>query len=210
MKRNGDITSLFQKYSSKKAVVSSSPAATMVEDEPQVQERVTEEIMNPIPSSPPSIPTDDVSTQPTPVYDINRLPHDPGERMSIQSYPINDQDAIRRLYILKGPFQPYAHEFPKRKIGKRYRQFNFVWFHKHHWLEYSIKKDSVFCFICYLFKDDKCKSKGADAFVIDGWRNWNIGEKALLKHVGSSAHNAAQERYSGFVNPEATIDLEKR
>jgi hypothetical protein len=57
-----------------------------------------------------------------------------------------------------------------------------------------------------LFKDNKCKSKGADAFVIDGWRNWNIGEKALLKHVGSSAHNAAQERYSGFVNPEATID----
>jgi hypothetical protein len=27
-----------------------------------------------------------------------------------------------------------------------------------------------------------------------------------LKHVGSSAHNAAQERYSGFVNPEETID----
>jgi hypothetical protein len=103
MKRNGDIASLFQKYSSKKVVVSSSPATTVVEDEPQVQDRVTEEIMNTIPSSPPSIPTDDVSPQPTPVYDINRLQHDPGERMPIQSYPINDQDAIRRLYILKGP-----------------------------------------------------------------------------------------------------------
>jgi hypothetical protein len=57
----------FQKYSSKKVVVSSSPAATVVEDEPQVQERVTEEIMNPVPSSPPSIPTNDVSPQPTPV-----------------------------------------------------------------------------------------------------------------------------------------------
>ena len=30
---------------------------------------------------------------------------------------------------------------------------------QHHWLEYSIKKDSVFCFICYLFKDNKCKGK---------------------------------------------------
>jgi hypothetical protein len=70
------------------------------------------------------------------------------------------------------------------------------------WIEYSIKKDAVFCFICYLFK----KGTGSDTFTVDGWRNWNIGEKALRKHMGSKAHIAAQERYIGFTNPKVAID----
>ena len=70
------------------------------------------------------------------------------------------------------------------------------------WLEYSIKKDVVFCFICYLFK----KGTRSDAFTVDGWKNWNIGEKALRKHMGSKAHIAAQERYIGFTNPKIAID----
>ena len=143
MKRNGNIVSLFQKHVAKKAAniapsPSSNPDVNVVEDQPQEQERVIEENVD---HTPP----------PAPAYDVDRLPHDPGERLSIQSYHVNDQDAIRRSYILKGPVQPYAHEFPKRTIGKRERQFNYVWFHKHHWLEFSIKKDYVFCFVYMLF-----------------------------------------------------------
>ncbi|XP_066310904.1 uncharacterized protein [Miscanthus floridulus] len=66
----------------------------------------------------------------------------------------------------------------------------------------SIKKDSVFCFICHLFK----KGSGSDAFVVNGWDNWNIGNAALIKHSGSKAHKAAQERYIGFINPKVAID----
>jgi len=93
MKRNGDIVSLFSKHAAKKAAAalpSSSVSEIVAEEEPQVQEGVTEETVNPVPSPPPP---------PLPVYDINRLPRDPGERQLIQSYPINDQDAIRRAYI---------------------------------------------------------------------------------------------------------------
>jgi hypothetical protein len=32
----------------------------------------------------------------------------------------------------------------------------------------------VFRFVCYLFKDKKCKGKGIDTFTKDGWRNWNV------------------------------------
>jgi hypothetical protein len=109
-------------------------------------------------------------------YDINRLQLDPGERQPIQSYHVNDQGSIRRTYILKGPFKCYVHDFPKRKIGERDRHFNVVWFYNYHWLEYSVKKDVVFCLVCYLFK----KGSGADTFTTSGWRNWNIGDKALL------------------------------
>jgi len=50
------------------------------------------------------------------------------------------------------------------------------------------------------------KGSGSDAFVVDGWDNWNIGNAALIKHSGSKAHKAAQERYIGFINPKVAID----
>jgi hypothetical protein len=61
---------------------------------------------------------------PSSVYDPGHLTQDPAERLPIVSYPINDQDALRRAYILKGPFKPYAHDFEKRKSGTRDQAFN--------------------------------------------------------------------------------------
>ncbi|KAG2553708.1 hypothetical protein PVAP13_9KG542000 [Panicum virgatum] len=78
-------------YTAKKAAVATvSPpppatAATMVEGEPQEQ-GIIEEIENPRPSSPPP-----VLPPPLPVYDINRLPHDPGERLPFKAIPIKMQ-----------------------------------------------------------------------------------------------------------------------
>ena len=172
MKRNGDIASLFKKHEAKRKAAaagatsnrSPDPVVPMVEE--QTDERVVEEIENRMlrpPPPPPPPPPAQPSSLP-PVYDINRLPHDPGERRSILSYPVNDQDAIRRAYITKGPFKPFAHDFPKTKISGQNRQFSFCWMYNHEWIEYSIKKDAVFCFICYLFK----KGTGSEAFTVDG------------------------------------------
>ena len=98
MKRNEDIASLFQKHATKKkaaaATATSNPDPVEPAVEEQTHERVVEEIVNPMPPPPPP-------PQPSslpPVYDINRLPHDLGERCPILNYPVNDQDAIRRAY----------------------------------------------------------------------------------------------------------------
>jgi len=206
MKRDGDIASLYRKHEAKRKAAAAAAAATSNHSpnsivpvvEQQTRERVVEEIENNVVPPPPR--PQPPSAQP--VYDINRLPHDPGERRPIRSYPVKDQDAIRRAYITKGPFKPFAHDFPKTWISGQNRQFNFCWMYNHEWLEYSIKKDAAFCFICYLFK----KGSGSEAFTVDGWNNWNIGEPALLKHLGSKAHIAAQERYIGFINPKVAID----
>jgi hypothetical protein len=206
MKRDGDIASLYRKHEAKRKAAAAAAAATSNHSpnsivpvvEQQTRERVVEETENNVVPPPPR--PQPPSAQP--VYDINRLPHDPGERRPIRSYPVKDQDAIRRAYITKGPFKPFAHDFPKTWISGQNRQFNFCWMYNHEWLEYSIKKDAAFCFICYLFK----KGSGSEAFTVDGWNNWNIGEPALLKHLGSKAHIAAQERYIGFINPKVAID----
>src|SRR6185312_12320995 len=104
MKRNGDIASLFRKHEAKKLAAASSPppapATKVIEEEDQEQSSVLSEaidvdnILPPQPQPQPPTPSS------LPVYDINRLPHDPGERLPIASYDINDQDAIRRTYVL--------------------------------------------------------------------------------------------------------------
>jgi hypothetical protein len=208
MKRSGDIQSLFEKATKKADNASlnhaSPPVETIVVQQNQEEDRVEVEEIAPSSSSLPSLmslPPPLPASNP-PVYDINLLPYDPGERLPIENYHVNDQDAIHRVYITKGPCKPYIYDFPYRNIGDTPRRFNLTWLYNHEWLEYSIKKDSAFCFICYLFK----KGSGSNAFVVDGWNNWNIGNKALLKHSGSKAHNAAQERYIGFINPKVAID----
>jgi len=40
------------------------------------------------------------------------LEHDPGLRAPISSYPINDQDLVRRAYIAMGRCQPNMKNFP--------------------------------------------------------------------------------------------------
>jgi len=79
-----------------------------------------------------------------------------------------------------------------------------MWFYKYPWIEYSVKKEAAFCFVCYLFGKEKSKKS---AFVEGGWRNWNRND-ALDLHVGgiTSAHNAAQERYNLFMTPHGAID----
>ncbi|PUZ40799.1 hypothetical protein GQ55_9G452100 [Panicum hallii var. hallii] len=152
------------------------------------------------PAPPPPVPEKE------PIYDINQLPLDPGERQSIANYPVNDQDAVRRAYIIKGPYQPYAHDFDNdsRKIGGKDRKFNPLWFYKYPWIEYSVKKEAAFCFVCYLFGKGRSKTS---AFIDGGWNNWNRTD-ALDIHVGgvTSAHNAAQERYNLFMTPHGAID----
>ncbi|XP_066358052.1 uncharacterized protein [Miscanthus floridulus] len=201
MKRNRDIRSLFQKAAKKAAATDPPPDENIVEEQNQEEDRVqVEEIADHLPSPPLASPPPPAS-KPL-AYDMNRLPYDPGERLPIEDYPINDQDAIRRAYITKGACKPYIHDFPYQNIGGVPRRFSIQWLYNYEWLEYSVKKDSAFCFICYLFK----KGSGSKTFIVDGWNNWNIGNTTLLKHSGSRAHKAAQGKYIGFMNPKVAID----
>jgi hypothetical protein len=140
-------------------------------------------------------------------YDAHFCPHDPGERIPISSYDVNIQDDVRRGYILKGPCQPYEHDFTTTKKKGKNRHFSCVWFHHYNWLEYSIEKDAAFCFVCFLFKERANEGPGGDAFVKDGFRNWKKPE-SFKKHVGgvTSIQYQAQEKYNLFVAPNTKID----
>jgi len=56
------------------------------------------------------------------------LPSDPGDRKHILDYHPNERDEVRRKYLIKGPYQPRGHDFPKTLSGKKMRRFNPEWF----------------------------------------------------------------------------------
>ena len=63
--------------------------------------------------------------------DLSNLPSDPGLREKISTYHPNDQEAIRRFYLQKGPCQPVSHNFPSRLIGGVSRRFVPSWFEQY-------------------------------------------------------------------------------
>ena len=51
------------------------------------------------------------------IYDIEYLIRDPGKRVPIKSYDVNERNSVIRGYIALGPCQPWSHNFPIRNIG---------------------------------------------------------------------------------------------
>ncbi|XP_071712419.1 uncharacterized protein [Rutidosis leptorrhynchoides] len=126
--------------------------------------------------------------------DINNLPWDPADRKNILDYDPNQRDEIRRIYLQRGPTQPRGHLFPIKKIASKDRRFVITWFDEYHWLEYSEKVDKAYCLWCYLFRDQVGRQRGSDAFVTDGFCNWNKKERFAV-HEGdiNSFHNRAHK-----------------
>ncbi|KAL7602548.1 hypothetical protein Lser_V15G25506 [Lactuca serriola] len=121
-------------------------------------------------------------------FDVNTLPHDPGLRNNILDYHHNDQDAVRKEYIQRGPCQPCGHQFLQTDFGGYMHRFIPTWFDKHKWL---FEKEAAFCFLCYLFRDkDEFNGKCGDAFVTDGFKSWNMPNR-FDRHVGAvnTKHN---------------------
>ena len=120
-------------------------------------------------SSPPKSQRVEFEKDDTPAtIDTPYLERDPGLRFSISAFPFDKCGDVRIAYINMGPFQPKLQKYQSTRHGTQNRRFQFSWFSKFPWLEYSISKDKAFCFPCYIFHD---KSSKNEAFVVDGVQN---------------------------------------
>ncbi|KDO37694.1 hypothetical protein CISIN_1g037929mg, partial [Citrus sinensis] len=121
--------------------------------------------------------------------DTPYLEHDTGLRISIKAYPIDKREDVRIAYINMRSFQPELQKYLSTKHGMQNRRFQFSWFSKFRWFEYSVSKDKTFCFSCFLFHDASTKY---DAFIADGSHG--------------SFHNAAMVKWSNLNDPSRHID----
>ena len=87
-------------------------------------------------------------------FNLENLLSNPELQQKISSYHPNNHDEIRRHYLTKGLCQPVLHDYFVSYFSEKPRRFIFEWYKNRYWLEYSIDKDAVFCFYCYLFGQD--------------------------------------------------------
>ncbi|KAH9743313.1 TTF-type domain-containing protein [Citrus sinensis] len=82
-----------------------------------------------------------------------------------------------------GPYQPKLRDYPLTNDGMQERRFQYHWFKKFPWLEYSEVKDSAFCFPCFLFYEIPSNNP---KFVIEGFSSWkrvNNGKNVLFYSI---------------------------
>ncbi|KAF0726097.1 zinc finger MYM-type protein 1-like, partial [Aphis craccivora] len=66
------------------------------------------------------------------------------------------------------PCRPILSAYIKTKFGKQYRSFQSEWFKNYEWLEYSIKCNAAFCFVCHMFNTSNVE----DIWIKTGCNNW--------------------------------------
>ncbi len=137
--------------------------------------------------------------------------HDPGERSLLRNHN------QRNYLISKGPHQPVLNKFPIDDKGDR---FNPMWYKQFPHLEYSVVKNSAFCFVCFLFPslDSSSIEKGHTKWFTDGvqkfgkmtsrggkGKNKKLGK--LQAHFSSSLHKKALQDYRNFMVETGHVDI---
>lgn len=96
------------------------------------------------------------------------------------------------------PSQPILSSYPKRPFGKIQRCFNTAWYQTRPWLEYSVLRDSSFCFACRKFSSN---SDREDIFTKRGYTNWKKAldkDGGFYKHATSISHSRAMIAWQDF------------
>ncbi|XP_029341125.1 zinc finger MYM-type protein 1-like [Acyrthosiphon pisum] len=91
--------------------------------------------------------------------------------------------------------------FPKKKIGSQNRSFSAGFFKNFEWLEYSINKDSGFCYVCRMFSSESGNAE--DSFTKVGFNNW---KSAMLSQL-CSQHQQQIKRNRNYLTHLIDIAL---
>ncbi|XP_073483759.1 zinc finger MYM-type protein 1-like [Aquarana catesbeiana] len=90
-----------------------------------------------------------------------------------------------------GSMQPKLKQYPYEMFGSQKRSFQFHWFEKYNWLEYSCSKNTAFCFACRNFAP-KGKRHNLDALLTtQGFKNWKRALDSFKEHERSALHKSS-------------------
>ena len=101
---------------------------------------------------------------------------------------------------IDGPAQPRLSSYPRSKFGSHKRSFQAAYYSSFPFLEYSVQKDSVFCFSCRHFLTPNADS----AFTKVGVKNWKKFKKNFCNMQNAEVTSIAREAGSNF-NQQAQL-----
>ena len=111
-------------------------------------------------------------------------------------------------HVDDGPVQPELKElvcFPKTNG----RKFNPSWYKTYNWIEYSLSKDKVYCFVCRHFST-AAQSEQSKAFLSEGFGLWTkcTGDSErnnkLLKHKDCHFHVSNVYKYKSYLESKSS------
>ena len=88
------------------------------------------------------------------------------------------------------PVQPVIN-FPSTLIGGRPRSCQASWFQQHPLLEYSVERDSCYCYRCRLFSRDPSDSAFVNPSGYSDWKHAPGKTGSLYLHANSTTHSSA-------------------
>lgn len=97
------------------------------------------------------------------------------------------------------PKQPLLPYFPKNEVKRSFNSNNYKLYN---WIEYSVMKDMVYCFVCRHFSVNKCftsQTAGCVVFVDLGFKNWRKQTECFKKHLGSERHKTCYEKWTMYL-----------
>ncbi|CAB4012637.1 Hypothetical predicted protein [Paramuricea clavata] len=115
----------------------------------------------------------------------------------------------RKLFSAKVVLFPSQSRYTSGETGSP------LWYNKYPDLEYSIKKDAVFCFVCTLFHDAPSKEKADPSWISTGVRKWHkmksVGKNKqgkLAQHFSLQSHKASLAAYCHFLKKTEHVDIQ--
>ena len=93
-----------------------------------------------------------------------------------------------------GPKQPLLSLFPTHKIGDHNRSFQADWYNNYPFIEYSVQRDSAFCFPCRICSNGQ--GNADKAFTHNGVNDWKKFREKLTNYVSSSEHISCCEKWA--------------
>lgn len=94
-----------------------------------------------------------------------------------------------------GPRQLKLNSYPQDSFGGQMRSFQYCWFAKHNWLEYSVAKNAASCFACRVFG----KNIKHDSFVSSGGcKNWKKALSIFGKHEMTQTHKESVVAWKSY------------
>ena len=134
---------------------------------------------------------------------------DPADR------PATLTDQQKQTIIENGPYQPKLKTYPENPTIDPSRQRRFLpsWFKEYPHMEYSVKTDSVTCFVCRLFPRGIGREKANDAWIT-GVKSWDKmksrgkdNKGKMAQHFTSASHKAALSELAHFAHDMNHVDI---
>ena len=109
------------------------------------------------------------------------------------------------------PAQTMLSRYPSTIFGDKTRSFQSSWFQSHPWLEYSVERDSCYCYPCRLSNTEPTDSAFANPSGYHDWKHAPGKKGSLSLHATSVTHSSAMVAWQQFqLNREHRTSLPHR